>query len=120
MRTASATIDEYLAGFPAGVQEKLGKIRAAVHEAAPDADEAIRYGIPTLRLRGKNLVHFAAFKDHLSFFPTASGIDHFRAELQAYELSRGTIRIPPDTPVPYDLIGRITRFRAEEVRAGRP
>lgn len=108
--------DEYIASFPHDVQEKLQKIRAAIRTAVPDAEEAIRYGIPTFRLEGKNLVHFAALKDHLSFFPTPSGVDHFRKDLAAYELSKGTIRIPPDVPVPYDLIGRIARFRAEETR----
>jgi uncharacterized protein YdhG (YjbR/CyaY superfamily) len=82
----------------------------------PDTEEAIRYGIPTFRLEGKNLVHFAAFRDHLSFFPTASGVEKFRKELSSYQLSRGTIQIPLDVPVPFDLIERIARFRAEETR----
>jgi uncharacterized protein YdhG (YjbR/CyaY superfamily) len=107
---------EYIASFPEDIQEKLQKIRAAIRLAVPDAEEAIRYGIPTFRLDGTNLVHFAAFKDHLSFFPTASGVGHFKKELAAYELSKGTIRIPADTPVPYDLIGQIARFRADEIR----
>jgi uncharacterized protein YdhG (YjbR/CyaY superfamily) len=94
----------------------LRKIRAVISDAAPDAEEAIRYGIPTFRLEGGNLVHFAAFKDHISFFPTASGVEHFRQELSAFPVSKGTIQIPSGIPVPYDLIGRITRFRAEETR----
>jgi uncharacterized protein YdhG (YjbR/CyaY superfamily) len=109
---------EYIESFPFEVQEKLQKIRTAIRTAVPDAEEAIRYGIPTFRLEGTNLVHFAAFKDHLSFFPTASGVEHFQKELAAYELSKGTIRIPLDVPVPYDLIARIARFRAGETRAG--
>jgi uncharacterized protein YdhG (YjbR/CyaY superfamily) len=98
------------------VQEKLKKIRDTIHQVAPDAQEAIRYGIPTFRLDGTNLVHFAAFKDHLSFFPTSSGVEHFRKELSGFTLSKGTIQIPLDTPVPYNLLERITRFRVEEVR----
>jgi len=101
---------------PTGGTGKLQKIRAAVRRAAPEAEEAIRYGIPTFRLDGTSLVHFAAFKDHLSFFPTSSGVDHFRRELTAYPVSRGTIQIPLDTPVPFELVERITRFRAEETR----
>ena len=111
--------DEYIASFPADVQEKLRKIRATIHTTVPDAEEAIRYGIPTFRLQGTNLVHFAAFKDHLSFFPTASGVERFRRELAAFDLSKGTVRIPLDAPVPYDLIARIAQFRANETRKGR-
>ena len=115
-----ADTDTYIASFPEDVQEKLRKIRATIRTAVPDAEEAIRYGIPTFRLHGTNLVHFAAFKDHLSFFPTASGVAHFRRELSGYTISKGTIRIPLDTPVPYDLIERIARFRAgETLKAGK-
>ena len=114
MRDAYATIDEYIASFPPDIQEKLKAVRAVIHKSAPDAEEAIRYGIPTFRQNGHNLVHFAAFKDHLSFFPTPSGVAKFRKELSSYTLSKGTIQFPLDTPVPYDLIERITRFRVEE------
>jgi uncharacterized protein YdhG (YjbR/CyaY superfamily) len=116
MRDQFATIDEYIASFPPGIQEKLREMRAVIHRAAPEAEEAIRYGIPTFRLDGHNLVHFAAFKDHLSFFPTPSVVEKFRKELSPYTLSKGTIRLPLDKPVPYDLVEQITRFRAEETR----
>jgi uncharacterized protein YdhG (YjbR/CyaY superfamily) len=114
MRDKLTTIDEYIASFAPEVQEKLQAVRAVIRRAAPDAEEAIRYGIPTFRLNGSNLVHFAAFKDHLSFFPTASGVGAFRQELSAYTLSKGTIQFPLDMPVPYDLVERIVRFRVEE------
>ena len=114
MRDQFTTIDEYLATFPPDVQEKLKGIRALIHRTAPDAVEAIRYGIPTFRQNGSNLVNFAAFKDHLSFFPTASGVEAFRKELSSYKLSKGTIQFPLDKPVPYDLVERIVRFRVEE------
>jgi uncharacterized protein YdhG (YjbR/CyaY superfamily) len=114
MRDQFTTIDEYLATFPPDVQEKLKGIRALIRRTAPDAEEAIRYGIPTFRQNGSNLVHFAAFKDHLSFFPTASGVEAFRKELSSYKLSKGTIQFPLDKPVPYDLVERIVRFRVEE------
>jgi uncharacterized protein YdhG (YjbR/CyaY superfamily) len=116
MRNQSATIDEYIASFPAEIQEKLQGLRAVIRKAAPDAEEAIRYGIPTFRQNGSNLVHFAAFRDHLSFFPTSSGVAKFQKELSSYQLSKGTIQFPLDKPVPYDLVERITRFRAEENR----
>ncbi len=114
MRDQFAIIDEYIASFPPDVQQKLSKMRAVIHRAVPDAEEAIRYGIPTFRQNGSNLVHFAAFKDHLSFFPTASGVEAFRKELSSYKLSKGTIQFPLDKPVPYDLVERIVRFRVEE------
>ena len=119
MRDRFATIDEYIASFPPEVQEKLRSIRAVIHRAVPDAEEAIRYGIPTFRLDGVNLVHFAAFKTHLSFFPTSSGVAKFLEELSSYVLSKGTIQIPLGVPVPFDLVERIARFRAEEVREKR-
>ena len=119
MRDEFATIDEYIASFPPDIQEKLRGIRAAISKAVPDAEEAIRYGMPTFRLDGHNIVHFAAFKDHLSFFPTASGVEKFREDLSSYKMSKGTIRFPPDKPVPLDLVERIARFRADEIRKKR-
>jgi uncharacterized protein YdhG (YjbR/CyaY superfamily) len=91
-------------------------LRAVIRRTAPDAEETIRYGIPTFRYEGHNLVHFAAFRDHLSFFPTSSGVAKFRKQLSSYKLSKGTIQFPLNGPVPYDLVERITRFRAEETR----
>jgi len=116
MRDQFTSIDEYIASFPPDVQEKLRGIRTVIHRAVPDAEEAIRYGIPTFRLEGGNLVHFAAFRDHLSFFPTASGVEKFQKELSSFKLSKGTIQLPLNEPVPYDLVERIARFRAGETR----
>lgn len=116
MREQFRDMDAYIGSFPPGVQEKLSRLRATIHRAAPEAEEAIRYGIPTFRLDGSNLVHFAAFRDHISFFPTSSGVEKFKEELSAYSVSKGTIRISLDIPVPYDLVDRITRFRVAEVR----
>jgi len=113
---AFADIDEYITTFPPEIQEKLRGIRAVIRRAAPDAEEAIRYGMPTFRLGGSNLVHFAAFRDHLGFFPTPSGVEKFRKELSSYRTSKGTIQFPLDKPVPNDLVERIARFRAEETR----
>ena len=107
------SIDEYIAQFPGEIQDLLQKLRRAVKESAPEAREAISYRIPTFKLDG-NLVHFAAFRDHISFFPTSSGIDAFREELSGYKISKGTIRFPFDKPVPFDLVRRIVRFRVQE------
>ena len=119
MRDQFADIDEYIAAFPPAVQEILQSIREVIRRAAPGAEEAIRYGMPTFRLHG-NLVHFAAFKDHIGFFPTPSAIDAFRTELSSYALSRGTVRFPLDQPIPDDLVERMVRFRVEETREKKP
>ncbi len=106
-------IDEYIARYPQDIQAILQKIRAIIHEAAPEAEEAISYQIPTFRLKG-NMVHFAAFKDHISFFPTSSGVEAFKRELSVYSGSKGTIHFPLDQPLPFDLIEKIVKFRVAE------
>lgn len=113
------TIDQYIAGFPKEVQALLAKVRATVRRAAPKAVERITYRIPTLYDNG-NLVHFAAFKHHIGFYPTSSGIAAFQEELKPYKTSRGAVQFPIDQPLPLKLIGRITRFRvAEHARKGK-
>jgi uncharacterized protein YdhG (YjbR/CyaY superfamily) len=113
VRTAPKDIDEYIAGFPPGVQEILERIRTTIREAAPDAGEAMKYRMPTFTLKG-NLVHFAAFKSHIGFYPAPTGIEQFREEAAAYESGRGTLRFALDAPIPFDLIRRIVTFRAKE------
>jgi uncharacterized protein YdhG (YjbR/CyaY superfamily) len=112
-RTAARTIDEYIAGFPPDVQAILEKVRQSIHQAAPAAQETINYAIPTFALHG-NLVHFAAFKKHIGFYPTPGGIERFKNELSAYEQAKGSVQFPIDQPIPYDLIGEIVRFRVQE------
>jgi uncharacterized protein YdhG (YjbR/CyaY superfamily) len=112
-RTAARTIDEYIAGFPPDVQAILEKVRQTIHQAAPAAQETINYAIPTFTLHG-NLVHFAAFKKHIGFYPTPGGIERFKNELSAYEQAKGSVQFPIDQPIPYDLIGEIVRFRVQE------
>lgn len=111
--TTPKTIDEYIAGFPPDIRAILEKIRATIRDAAPDAEEAISYQMPTFRLKG-NLVHFAAFKNHIGFYPTPSGTEQFRDRLAAYEGGKGSIRFPLDRPMPYDLIREIVKFRVRE------
>ena len=108
-----SSINEYIARFPKEVQSILQKIRETIREAAPQAQEAISYQIPTFKLNG-NLVHFAAYKDHVSFFPTSSGVAAFKKELSEYKTATGTIRFPLDKPIPFELIRKIVRFRAKE------
>lgn len=107
------TIDEYIAQFPEEIQAILQKIRAVIREAAPDATEKISYQMPTFYLNG-NLVHFAAFKTHIGFYPVPSGIEKFKEELSQYKGGKGSVQFPLDKPIPYDLIRRITLFRVEE------
>ncbi|MGD9975336.1 MAG: iron chaperone [Desulfatirhabdiaceae bacterium] len=107
-------IDAYIAGFPPDVQGILEQIRTTIREAAPDAKEAIKYRIPTFVLNG-NLVHFAAFKRHVGFYPTPSGIERFKDELSSYEGAKGSVRFPIDKPMPLSLIRKIVAFRVKEV-----
>lgn len=109
----AASIDEYITRFPGEIQHKLREMRAIIHSAAPDATEKISYQMPTFYLHG-NLVHFAAFKNHIGFFPTPSGITTFEKELAVYRTSKGTMQIPFDQPIPVDLITRMVKFRVEE------
>jgi uncharacterized protein YdhG (YjbR/CyaY superfamily) len=113
MKTDYHSIDEYITLFPESVQKKLKEMRAIIHAAAPDATEKISYQMPTFYLYG-NLVHFAAFKDHIGFFPTPSGITSFEDELAVYRTSKGTMQIPLDQPIPADLITQIVKFRMAE------
>jgi uncharacterized protein YdhG (YjbR/CyaY superfamily) len=111
--TKPKDIDEYISGFPKETQEILEKIRTTIRKAAPDAEETINYQIPTFTLKG-NLVHFAAYKKHIGFYPAPSGIERFKDELAAYEGAKGSVRFPLDEPIPYDLISEIVTFRVKE------
>ncbi len=111
------TMDAYIASFPKEVQGILEKIRETIQKAAPGAVEAISYQIPTFKLNGSNLVHFAAWKDHIGFYATPSGNAAFKKELARYKVAKGSIRFPLDEPIPYDLVARIAQFRVQETRA---
>lgn len=113
MRGVPQTIDEYIAQFSPAVQEILEKLRATIRAAAPGAQEAMKYGLPTFVLHG-NLVHFGAFKTHIGFYPAPSGIEQFEQELAIYKGAKGSVRFPLDQPIPYDLVSRITAFRVQE------
>ena len=112
-QTAPKNIDEYIAGFPHDVQEILEKMRLTIRKAAPDAEETIKYQIPTFALKG-NLVHFAAYKKHIGFYPTSTGIAKFKNELSVYEGAKGSVKFPLDKPIPFALISKIVKFRVKE------
>jgi uncharacterized protein YdhG (YjbR/CyaY superfamily) len=107
------TIDAYIGRQPEKMHPVLERVRAAIKKAAPQATEAITYQLPTFRLNG-NLVHFGAFKNHIGFYPTPSGIKAFTRELSTYKTSKGAVQFPLDQPVPLNLIVRIVRFRVKE------
>ena len=107
------TIDEYIAASPAEVRPLLQEVRAAIHAAAPEAEERISYGMPAFAQNGI-LVYFSARKKHIGFYPTPSGIEAFKAETARYVSTKGALQFPLDEPLPLDLIGRIVKFRLAE------
>jgi uncharacterized protein YdhG (YjbR/CyaY superfamily) len=107
------TVDDYIAGFPAEERAILEQIRTIIQETVPDAEEVISYQMPTYRLHG-NLVHFAAFKNHIGFYPTPTGVEAFMDELAPYQHAKGSIRFPLDQLIPYALIRKIVAFRVKE------
>ncbi len=108
------TVDEYIGSFPKNVADVLEELRRVIRELAPEAEETISYGIPTFDLKGRHLVHFAAFKNHVSFFPTSSGVEAFKKELAPYKISKGTVQFPLDKPIPFDSVKKIVKFRLKE------
>ena len=107
------TIDEYISMFPDEVQTILNQVRQTIRGAAPEAEETINYQMPTFTLNG-NLVHFAAFKTHIGFYPTPTGIEAFKEELAPYKGAKGSVQFPIDQPVPLSLIRRIVEYRVKE------
>lgn len=111
---APKDIDEYVAGFPNDVQEILQKIRLTIRKAAPDAQETISYQIPAFTLTG-HLVYFAAFKNHIGFYPPVTGGDQkFKNEKSVYEGPKGNLKFPLDKPIPYPLISKVVKIRVKE------
>lgn len=108
------TIDEYIKTFAEDVQDVLQKMRQTIKKAAPQAVEAISYQMPTFKLNGRNLVHFAGYKNHVGFYPIPSGIGAFEEELSPYTQGKGSVQFPLDRPVPYDLVRKSVIFRMRE------
>jgi uncharacterized protein YdhG (YjbR/CyaY superfamily) len=107
------TIDEYISGFPEDIKKILEELRSTIRKAAPGASETISYQMPTFTLKG-NLVHFAAFKNHIGFYPVPSGIEAFQTELARYQQGKGSVQFPIGEPLPLDLIAQIVKFRVLE------
>ena len=107
------TIDEYIKGFPDNIQNLLQQVRKTISSAAPEAEEAISYAIPTFKLNG-NLVHFAAFKNHIGFYPAPTGLKEFAKDLAPYAQGKGSAQFPLDQPLPLELITKIVKYRVKE------
>lgn len=112
-KNSSELINDYILKFPPEIQEILNTLRKVIKESAPDAKEKISYQMPTFELHG-NLVHFAAFKNHIGFYPAPSGIEAFKQDLSEYKGAKGSVQFPIDKPLPYPLISRIVKFRVAE------
>ncbi|MEP7219508.1 MAG: DUF1801 domain-containing protein [Bacteroidota bacterium] len=113
-QSAPKSIDEYNAGFPKEIRDILEEIRLTIRKAAPDAEETIKYQMPTFTLNG-NLIHFAAFKKHIGMYPVPRDVEKFRDELSACDGEKNTVRFPFDKPIPFDLIRRIIEFRVKRI-----
>lgn len=109
----SNQVDQYIRQFPPEIQARLVKIRELIRSATPEAEETIAYEMPTYRLSG-NLVHFAAFKNHIGLYPTPSGIAAFKEELAEYKGAKGSVQFPHSKPLPYELIRKIVEYRVAE------
>ena len=107
----SGNVDNYISDFPEEIQSILEKIRTTIRKVAPGALEMISYGIPTFKFQGKPLVYFAAFKNHIGFYPTPKGIEEFEKELSVYKQGKGSVQFPIDKPMPLKLIGKIVKYR---------
>jgi len=115
-----AAVNEYLASLPPSTRSGLQKLRKAVLAAAPKAEEGFSYGIPAVRIDGRPVVWFAAFKDHLSFFPGAAAVRLHASKLKKYKLSKGTIQFSPDDPLPARLVAALVKVRLAEIGKGKP
>ena len=115
MKRKYQTIDEYIGTFPEDIQSILQKIRQTVRNVVPEAVEAISYQIPTFKLNGRNLIHFAAWRNHISFYPVPSGPESFEKELSPYVKGRGTIQFPLGKPIPFDLVEKLVTYRVKRL-----
>lgn len=108
-------IDEYIAAFPPAMQKLLEQMRSTIQEAAPQAVEAISYAIPTFKLNGKNLVHFAGYEKHIGFYATPTSHEAFVQDLSKYKQGKGSVQFPLNAPLPLNLVERIVKFRVQEM-----
>lgn len=108
-------INDYIGSFPPATQKLLEEMRSTIQKAAPDAVEAISYAMPTFKLNGKNLVHFAGYEKHIGFYATPTGHEAFAEDLSKYKQGKGSVQFPIDEPLPLGLVQRIVKFRVKEM-----
>jgi len=107
------TVDQYIAAFPADVKKRMQQLRKTIKAGAPKADELISYQMPGYKYFGM-LVYFAGYKNHIGFYPGAGGVLEFYKELSSFKSAKGSVQFPHDRPIPYDIIGKIVRFRVKQ------
>ena len=113
-KPVAKSIDEYISGFPENVQEMLEKLRAAIKKAAPGAEETISYAIPAFKLKGRMLIYFAGYKNHIGLYPAPRGKEAFKDDFAGYKGGKGTTQFPLNEPLPLPLIIKIVKFRVKE------
>lgn len=111
----ASTIDEYIAGYPPDVQRTLSEIRTIIKKAVPDAEETISYAMPTFKIDGVSLVHFACFKSHIGLYPAPTGVEPFKSDFVGFKTGKGSVQFPLDKPVPLELISGIVQFRLKQI-----
>lgn len=116
MEQKFSNIDEYIAAFPDDIQERMREIRATVKKLVPEVEEKISYGMPAFHLHKTYLVYFAAFKNHIGFYPAPVGNETFKEDLTLYKTGRGSVQFPHTMPIPFDLISKIVEFRKKEIQ----
>lgn len=108
-----ASVDEYIAAFPADIQKRMRQLRKTIRAAAPKADELISYQMPAYKYFGM-LVYFAGYKNHIGFYPGAGGVLEFYRELSSYKSAKGSVQFPHDRPIPFEVITKIVKFRVKQ------
>lgn len=114
-KSFSSAVDEYISGFPVDTQRLLEQLRLEIHASAPGATEIMSYGIPTLDLNSKHLVHFGGFSKHVGFYPTPTGMEEFSEQITHYKSGKGSLKFELGEPLPSDLVRQIIAFRVSEV-----
>ncbi|MFM1878435.1 MAG: hypothetical protein RLZZ241_1301 [Bacteroidota bacterium] len=116
--TPITSVNQYISGFPEATQIALNQVRKCIQEILPEAEETLKYGIPTYVYKKKNMVHFGGYKRHVGFYPTPRVLKHFEDEIAGFVSSKGAVQFPLDTPMPFELIAAMTAYRKEQVDAG--
>jgi uncharacterized protein YdhG (YjbR/CyaY superfamily) len=113
IKVTPETVDEYIAAFPADIKKRMQQLRKTIRAAAPKADEVISYQMPGYKYFGM-LVYFAAYKNHIGFYPGAGGVLEFYKKLSSFKSAKGSVQFPHDRPIPYDVISKIVKFRVKQ------